>query len=79
MRMPRRLPQLPACRDAKYQMLLTVAAVGEAGCPVSGDREVLALRPQRLARNPKLRNFTAPLPAANNAGRRLARSSTVLA
>ena len=42
-RIPRRLPKLPLCRDANDQMFLTVAAVGKAECLVSGDRDLLAL------------------------------------
>ena len=42
-RIPARLPKLPACRDVNDQMFLELAAVGKADFLVTGDRDLLAL------------------------------------
>ncbi|MHB8147360.1 MAG: putative toxin-antitoxin system toxin component, PIN family [Vulcanimicrobiaceae bacterium] len=44
--MPRRLPQLPQCRDLNDRMFLILAAVGKADALVTGDRALLALADQ---------------------------------
>jgi uncharacterized protein len=45
-RMARRIPKLPQCRDRNDQMFVELAAVGKADWLVTGDKGLLALAPQ---------------------------------
>lgn len=42
--LPATWPALPACRDAKDQMFLVLAHIGQAQALVTGDADLLALR-----------------------------------
>jgi len=42
--LPEPWPALPACRDAKDQMFLVLAHVGQAQALVTGDDDILAMR-----------------------------------
>ena len=42
-RMPRKLPKTPACRDPFDVPFLQLAVVGKAECLITGDRDLLAL------------------------------------
>lgn len=49
-RIPKRLPKLPQCRDANDQMFIELAAVGKADWLITGDDDLLALAGQFATR-----------------------------
>jgi putative PIN family toxin of toxin-antitoxin system len=43
-KLPKKWPKLPACRDEKDQMFLVLAHIGKAETLVTGDADLLAMR-----------------------------------